>query len=46
VELYIFWMIVGALLAEFTLRYVWVFILLAVVLAIRPMVAYFKNDNQ
>jgi hypothetical protein len=39
----LFGMVLGAYLSEFTLRYVWFFIIIAVILAIKPVVAYFKE---
>lgn len=39
----LFGMVVGAYLSDFTLRYVWLFIMVAVILAVKPVVTYFKN---
>ena len=39
----LFGMILGAYLSEFTLRYIWLFIIAAVILAIKPIVTYFKE---
>jgi hypothetical protein len=36
-------MIVGAFLPEFTRRYVWLFAIAAILLAIKPGVSYFRN---
>ena len=41
----LFGMIVGAYLAEFTKRYVWLFVGAVVLLAIRPIVSYFRNGQ-
>jgi hypothetical protein len=38
-------MIAGAYLSEFTKHYVWIFAVAAVLLAIKPMVAYFGKDK-
>ena len=38
-------MIAGAYLADFTKRYVWIFVVAAVVLAIKPAIAYFGEDK-
>jgi|GEM_PF-294013 len=38
-------MIAGAFFHEFTRRHVWLFIGAAVVLAIKPLVAYFENED-
>jgi len=38
-------MIAGAYLADFTKRYVWFFVVAAVVLAIKPVVSYFGEDK-
>jgi len=39
----LFGMVVGAYFSEFTLRYVWLFVIIAVILAIKPVVTYFKE---
>jgi len=39
----LFGMIAGAYFSDFTLRYVWIFIIIAVILAIKPAVSYFKE---
>jgi len=39
----LFGMVIGAYFSEFTLRYVWLFIIVALVLAIKPVVTYFKE---
>ncbi len=39
----LFGMVVGAYLSDFTLRYVWLIIIVAVILAIKPVFTYFKN---
>jgi hypothetical protein len=39
-------MIAGAYLADFTKRYLWVFAVGAVLLAIRPAMLYFRDDKQ
>jgi len=39
----LFGMVAGAYLSDFTLRYVWIFIIVAVILAIKPVVTYFKE---
>lgn len=38
----LFGMVAGAYLSDFTLRYVWIFIIVAVILAIKPAASYFK----
>ena len=38
-------MIAGAYLSEFTKSYVWVFAVAVVLLAIKPMIAYFGNNK-
>ena len=40
----LFGMVLGAYLADFVLNYVWLFIIVALLLAIKPIVAYFKED--
>lgn len=35
--------VAGAYYADFAIKYVWVFIFMAVVLAIRPAIRYFKD---
>ena len=40
----LFGMVLGAYLADFVLDYVWLFIIVAFVLAIKPIVAYFKGN--
>ncbi len=39
----LFGMVLGAYLSEFTLRHIWFFIIVAVILAIKPVVTYFKE---
>ncbi len=39
----LFGMVVGAYFSGFILRYVWLFIIVAVILAIKPVVTYFKE---
>jgi len=39
----LFGMVLGAYFSEFTLRYIWLFIIVAIVLAIKPIVSYFKE---
>ncbi len=39
----LFGMVLGAYLSEFTLRYLWLFIIVAVILAVKPIVTYFKE---
>jgi len=39
----LFGMVLGAYLSDFTLKYVWLFILVAAILAIKPVVTYFKE---
>lgn len=41
----LFGMVLGAYLSEFTLRYVWVFIVTALILAVKPIITYFKYDD-
>ena len=38
-------MIAGAYLSDFIRRYVWVFVLAALLLAVRPAVRYFGDDG-
>ena len=38
-------MIVGAYLSEFTKNHVWFFAIAVVLLAIKPMIAYFGNNK-
>lgn len=40
-----FGMVVGAYLSDFTKHYVWVFAIVIVLLAIKPAVSYFKNNE-
>ena len=40
----LFGMVLGAYLADYVLSYVWLFIIVALLLAIKPIVAYFKED--
>lgn len=40
----LFGMVLGAYLAGFVLNFVWLFIIVALLLAIKPIVAYFKED--
>ncbi|MGM0653168.1 MAG: hypothetical protein ACQES4_10385 [Bacillota bacterium] len=37
-------MVLGAYFADFVLGYVWLLIIVAFILAIKPIVAYFKED--
>ena len=39
-------MIAGAYLADFTKRNVWVFVIAAVVLGIKPVISYFGEDKR
>ena len=39
----LFGMVAGAYLSDFILRYLWLFIIVAIVLAIKPVVSYFKE---
>ena len=39
----LFGMVLGAYFSEFTLRYIWLFIIVAVILAIKPVVTYFRE---
>jgi len=41
-----FGMIIGAYLSEFTKRYVWVLLIAAILLAIKPVISYFGKDSQ
>lgn len=41
-----FGMIVGAFLHEFTRRYVWLFAIAVIVLAIKPVLSYFRNGKR
>lgn len=41
----LFGMIVGAYLADFVKDYLWLFIIAVILLAIKPMAAYFSNDS-
>jgi putative Mn2+ efflux pump MntP len=41
-----FGMIVGAFLSEFTRRHVWLFAIGVILLAIKPIVSYFGNDQR
>ena len=38
-------LLLGAYLSEFVKRYVWVFVLAAVILAVRPAARYFGDDE-
>lgn len=38
-------MIVGAYLADFTRRHVWLFVLAAILLGIKPAVSYFRSGD-
>jgi hypothetical protein len=38
-------MIAGAYFSDFTKRYIWIFIIIAILLAIKPMVSYFRNSE-
>ena len=40
-----FGMIVGAYFSEFTKQYIWLFAVAVILLAIKPLVAYFKNNG-
>ncbi|MCX7591151.1 MAG: hypothetical protein N2255_05925 [Kiritimatiellae bacterium] len=42
----LFGMIAGAHLADFTKRYVWLFVIAAVLFAIKPATAYFCGGNR
>jgi len=39
----LFGMVLGAYLSGFILNYVWLFVIVAVILAIKPLVSYFKE---
>lgn len=39
-------MIVGAYLADFIKQYVWFFAIAAVLLGIKPVISYFRDDQQ
>jgi hypothetical protein len=39
----LFGMVLGAYFSDYTLRYFWLFIIVALVLAIKPVVTYFKE---
>jgi len=39
----LFGMVVGAYLKDFVLQYVWIILLVAVLLAIRPAIAYYSD---
>lgn len=39
----LFGIIIGAYIADFTKRYIWILIILAVILAIKPIVKFFKK---
>jgi hypothetical protein len=39
----LFGMALGAYFSEFTIRYIWLFIIVALILAIKPVVTYFKE---
>lgn len=39
----LFGMVAGAYLADFVLRYVWLFVIVAVLLAVKPIISYFKE---
>jgi len=39
----LFGMVAGAYFSDFTLRYVWIFIIVAFILAIKPAASYFKE---
>ena len=41
----LFGMIAGAYLSDFVKQYVWVFVAVAVILAISPAVRYFENSD-
>jgi len=38
-------MIAGAYFSDFTKRYVWIFIIIAILLAIKPAILYFRNGK-
>ena len=42
----LFGMIVGSYLAAFTKRYVWIFVIAAILLAIKPAMSYFRGDEE
>jgi hypothetical protein len=42
---FVFGIIAGAYLSDFVKQYVWVFVLAAVILTIRPAVKYFGNSK-
>ncbi len=39
-------MIVGAYLADFTKRYIWGIVLVALLAGIKPTISYFRQDNE
>ncbi len=41
----LFGMIIGAYLADFTKRFLWLFAAGVIVLAVKPVLAYFCNDR-
>ncbi len=41
----LFGMIIGAYLADFTRRFVWLFAAAVIVLAVRPVLAWFRDDR-
>ena len=42
----LFGVIVGSYLAAFTKRYVWIFVIAAILLAIKPAISYFRGDEE
>jgi hypothetical protein len=40
-----FGMILGAYLSDWITRYLWFFVIAVIVLAIKPVVSYFRNDQ-
>jgi putative Mn2+ efflux pump MntP len=42
----LFGMIAGAYFSDFTKRYVWIFSIAVILLAIKPIVSYFRNSEK
>lgn len=40
-----FGMIIGAYLSEFTRTYVWLFVIAVILLAVKPTIDYFRNNE-
>ena len=42
----LFGMLAGAFLSDFTKRHVWLFLIAAILLAVKPTLSYFTNNGQ